>query len=93
MKQVTVHYLQWHENPSLIEGLILGKTYTEDNYEVVFNRNISKEYSDQHILKDVFNLLNEDDRKDNIRSMCVGDIIQIDDKKFIVKPIGFEEIK
>lgn len=93
MKNAHIYYLRWDEDSSLIEGLISGKVYSKEDYEPIIDISFPKEKSDEYILENIFADLNDNYLCYTTRSMSVGDIIQIDNDFYVVKPIGFKKIK
>lgn len=95
MINVKVKYLDWVNNNELAIGLFSGDVYEEKDYYIVDEYTVDDE---DYSLDDVFMEFNRIDEDtycrltDNHRSMCVGDLISINDKWYVVKMIGFEEI-
>lgn len=96
---VKCHYLDWLTNEKAVDIFMRSQfgapqtTYEKDcyythDYELPVDEDASS------FLQDVFYELNKDDRINGReeRSMCVGDIIEWRNKKYIVSPIGFTKL-
>lgn len=66
----------------------------KNDYEIVAKEEIPESKNDLDICEYIFSKYNSDCRPNGKthRSMCVGDIVDINSKLYICKKIGFEEI-
>lgn len=95
---IRIKYLNWNKDKDLLMGLLSGDLYSPSDYydvaEYVVNNFSADDYGLNTIFRE-FNRIDEDTfcrLDDNTRSMCVGDLIGVDNTWYIVKPCGFAEI-
>ena len=74
-------------------------TGDENDYRIINEYTIDEDVDDVYLmLEGIYKEHNRIDEhfcrlKDNQRSMCIGDLIYLDDKGFTVEPTGFKAIK
>lgn len=95
-KTIRVFYLNWDQNchEFLIRGLITGEAFdfNKKNYRHISDLSMNVDdvsYSTIETLNIIYHDFNQG-KQGNNRSMSVGDLIAIDNKRYIVKPLGFE---
>lgn len=97
---VKVKYLNWDKegNDNLVLGLLRGKVFGDDDYRFVIEFNLANAVEVDNMLNNVYELMNRIDERpcyvpENERSMCVGDLIYLNDKVYVVDTIGFKSCK
>lgn len=96
MKSVRTHYLRWDEKDSkgLLNIFVMGYRDIHCMMEEKYYRSYDMEFDESCTPEDIFCLLNQDDRHNGQyeRSMCVGDVIELDGILYGVESIGFKEL-
>lgn len=98
--KVKVKYLNWDKkNPMLMLGRIAGVLFENPNcYRDVTEFELCDEIPDDYILANVFEVMNRIDDDDHCkvpqdeRSMCVGDLLCLGEKTFVVTNTGFRRV-
>lgn len=93
MVKVGIYYLNWDNTNKehLSKGMVMGEVYdfNIDNYRNIDTFDIEDADDIDDVLEAVYDGYNIGMQLNN-RSMCVGDLISIDNKRYVVKPVGFE---
>lgn len=95
---VRVFYKQLPDRPTDDQLLFPERLQPGDRFNRVFQREMEFSYSSNHdVLDELFATFNGHGKalppETHIpRSICVGDIIVIDDDAFVIAPTGFEQL-
>lgn len=98
MVKVGIYYLNWDNTNKehLLKGMVIGEVYdfNIDNYRHITtldcsSLNVDNEDDVDDFLSNMYDAFNLGEQLNN-RSMCVGDLIMINNKRYVVKPVGFE---